>query len=111
MSDLPNVIDPSQEPAPKKKRARKTVAERKAELKAKLAELQRKQAEEEMQAAIEAGECYDPEAAKQLQVDMRGLNAGRKKFIAAGLVTQEAFDAKMDELQEQLKAAVQGPQG
>lgn len=110
-NDLPSVIDPSKSAAPAPKRKRKTVAERRAELQAKLEKLKAKQQEEEMQEAIDNGECYDPEGAKKQAAWMRALTTHRRRFIDAGLTTEEAVTEKLESMRHELEAMVKGPQG
>ncbi len=99
----------STENAPRVRRARLTVAERREQLQEKLAKLEAQAMKFEIEEAIASGECYDPAGAKALQRDLRYLSAARKAMIDYNLCDATAFAAVLTALEAALGEAVRGP--
>lgn len=95
--------------APKKKsRKRRTFAERKAEMEAKLAKLEAQAAKAELEEAIESGECADPEKAKKLSTQIRALGIARRTLIDLNIVSEEDYNNIVGVLNEEIQKAVHG---
>jgi len=89
-------------------KVRRTLAERKAEMREKLAKLEAQALKEEIAEKISNGECADPEAAKGLQKELRYLTAARKTMEKYGLCDAAKFGDTMGALEKALEAAVNG---
>jgi len=107
MSDQIVVPDTIYAPA-KRTRRRISPEEKLAAMRESMEALREQIAEAKLQDRIKSGDVHDPETATETQKMMRKVKSARQLFCDLGLSIEAEVDAKLGDLKEALRVAVEG---
>lgn len=104
MSDsLPDVLDPTQ----RKTRKRRSAADRKAELLARLEKIEAAENRARVAEALKSGQVSDPERAKDLGKKIRALTVAKRTLVDLDLVDEGEIANLISDLTDELESLVE----